>query len=116
MQQQQIDPNTGSRSSSSFAMLRTIADAEVKSITLQRQTTALHEQFEKKFHRNWGSLFRAGNHGQESRFAKQVVEYACLYTSKATNLVNFSPSRYFRPLTTGLPHDKHVESISEMES
>ena len=39
-----------------------------------------------RYHPNWGPLFRTGN--QASRFAKQVTDYACVYTSKAHTASN----------------------------
>lgn len=56
-----------------------------------------------KFHPVWGKLFEAGF--QESRFAKQVKTYACIYTSKASNLGLVSPERWFRTVRDFLPHD-----------
>ena len=60
---------------------------------------ALH----RAYHPRWGPLFRSGN--QASRFAKQVVDYSCLYTSRASNLLATSPSRNFRPPSDFMPHD-----------
>lgn len=56
-----------------------------------------------KFHPVWGKLFEAGF--QESRFAKQVKTYACIYTSKASNLGLISPERWHRSTRDFLPHD-----------
>ncbi|KAJ8613155.1 hypothetical protein CTAYLR_004816 [Chrysophaeum taylorii] len=56
-----------------------------------------------EFHEEWGSIFRAGHIA--SRFAKQVVDYACIYTSRASNLLRTSPYRHFRPHADSLPHD-----------
>ena len=58
-----------------------------------------------KFHPVWGKLFEAGF--QESRFAKQVSTYACIYTSKASNLGLMSPERWFRATRDASPHELH---------
>ena len=36
------------------------------------------------FHAPWGQMFKTGY--QDSRFAKQVSDYACIYTSQARAL------------------------------
>jgi hypothetical protein len=61
------------------------------------------EEYNAAFHPRWGQLFKAGF--QESRIAKQVKEYACLYTSRASNLGLVSPFRPFRPVRDTMPHD-----------
>jgi hypothetical protein len=48
-------------------------------------------------------MFVAGY--QDSRFGYFVKNYACLYTSKATNLGLASASRAFRTSGELLPHD-----------
>lgn len=66
----------------------------------------LAEQWHGAFHPIWGAIFKAGY--QDSRFAFYVENYACLYTSKATNLGLTSKSRSFRTSGEMLPHDKLV--------
>ena len=66
---------------------------------LKEARDALH----RAYHPHWGPLFRSGN--QASRFAKQVVDYSCIYTSRASNLLATSPSRTFRPPSDFMPHD-----------
>ncbi len=94
------------------------AEAELKK--LQRQLADLEEAGERldetiktacldyhfKFHPVWGKLFEAGF--QESRFAKQVSTYACIYTTKASNLGVVSPERWFRTVRDTLPHDVYL--------
>ena len=48
-------------------------------------------------------MFRTGN--QASRFAKQVIDYSCIYTSRASNLLQTSPLRSFRSPADEFPHD-----------
>jgi len=59
------------------------------------------------FHPVWGAMFNAGY--QDSRFAFYVSNYACLYTSRATNLGLASAARSFRTTMEALPHDKILE-------
>ena len=65
---------------------------------------SLTETWHHSFHPVWGAMFNAGY--QDSRFAFYVNNYACLYTSKATNLGLASTSRSFRTSLEILPHDR----------
>jgi len=56
------------------------------------------------FHEQWGMLFRTGY--QSSRFAFYVSNYACLYTSRAGNLLSASKDRSFRTKSESLPHEE----------
>jgi HAD superfamily 5'-nucleotidase-like hydrolase len=82
--------------------------AEIRSMTGKRDSTreALRHSM-KKYHQNfhpvWGQLMKTGH--QNSRFAAQVENYACLYTSKLTNLLNYSPNFSFRSTRDFMPHD-----------
>eukprot|EP01031_Cornospumella_fuschlensis_P036247 gene36247-43971_t len=75
----------------------------------EKLKTHLHnvnEEYNQKFNKYWGQLFKAGN--QDSRFAKQVMDYACLYTSRASNLAFIYPNRRCRPKPDFLPHDQYL--------
>ncbi|NBO37252.1 hypothetical protein EBU99_01580 [bacterium] len=61
------------------------------------------KRYHQNFHPVWGQLMKTGH--QNSRFAAQVENYACLYTSKLTNLVNYSPNFSFRSTRDFMPHD-----------
>jgi len=65
--------------------------------------THAHREYHSAFHPRWGQMFVAGY--QDSRFGYFVKNYACLYTSKATNLGLASTSRAFRTSGELLPHD-----------
>ena len=60
----------------------------------------LHKQF---FNPHWGEMMRAGL--EESRFADQVEKYACIYMTKVSDLILYSPRTYFRPFRRLLPHE-----------
>jgi HAD superfamily 5'-nucleotidase-like hydrolase len=62
------------------------------------------EKLHKRFHPVWGQLFKSGP--QNSRFAEQVENYACLYTSKVTNIQHVSPEFYWRSMPDLMPHDR----------
>jgi len=69
-------------------------------LALRHETGDYHS----KFHPIWGQLFKTGY--QNSRFAEQVENYACLYTSKVANLVHISPEHNFRCMSDVMPHDR----------
>ncbi|CAM9705762.1 unnamed protein product [Pylaiella littoralis] len=75
-------------------------------------------QLHSKFHPDWGQLFKSGY--QDSRFATQVATYACIYTSKASNLARVSTQRSFRPVRDVSAHDLILEAADapngEMEA
>lgn len=87
------------------------ADSELKVIeeddTIIKSTlTGLAEKWHSSFHPVWGAMFNAGY--QDSRFAFFVQNYACLYTSRATNLGLSFTNRSFRTISEMLPHDKMI--------
>jgi 5'-nucleotidase len=59
----------------------------------------------------WGELMRAGN--DESLLASQVERFACLYTSRVSNLGFHTPNRYYRAARSTLPHDPDVSRWAE---
>ena len=71
---------------------------------VKNKLTELAEKWHEAHHPVWGAMFNAGY--QDSRFAFFVGNYACVYTSKATNLGLCSAKRSFRTTAEGLPHDK----------
>jgi hypothetical protein len=75
-----------------------------KAIELKRKIADIMDEYDKNFNQNWGRVFKSGF--QESRFGKQVNSYACLYTSRASNLLSVSPVRLYRPNQEFMPHDQ----------
>lgn len=74
--------------------------------TIKATLTPLASKWHSKFHGQWGAMFQSGY--QDSRFAFYVDNYACLYTSRATNLGLESTNRSFRTSMEMLPHDRLV--------
>ena len=56
-----------------------------------------------RFHPYWGSLLKEAH--ETSSFGDQVEEYACVYTSRVSNLLAYSPLQYFRSPRDLLPHE-----------
>jgi HAD superfamily 5'-nucleotidase-like hydrolase len=73
------------------------------SVAAATKAKVLRAEYEALFNPRWGRIFKAGP--QNSRFAKQVEDYACLYTSRASNFALTSPNRQYRPLDDDMAHD-----------
>jgi HAD superfamily 5'-nucleotidase-like hydrolase len=58
----------------------------------------------KHFNPYWGEVLRAGQ--EESRYAGQIDDYACIYMTKVADLYHYSPKNYFRPRRRLLPHER----------
>jgi 5'-nucleotidase len=87
-----------------------LALLEQEDALLKAKLTEMAEQWHASFHPVWGAMFNAGY--QDSRFAFYVQNYACLYTSRATNLGLVTPARSFRTTLEILPHDRLLASPS----
>ncbi|XP_019416677.1 PREDICTED: 5'-nucleotidase domain-containing protein 4 isoform X1 [Lupinus angustifolius] len=82
--------------------------SELDKLELERERVRLsHQEAQRKlhqrFHEPWGQLMKTGY--QNSRFAHQVERFACLYTSKVSNLALFSPNKYYRPSEDFMQHE-----------
>ncbi len=60
-------------------------------------------RLQRHFNPWWGLIFKMNN--KNSIFGEQVADYACLYTSKVANFVNYSPMHYFRAPRQPMPHE-----------
>jgi hypothetical protein len=58
----------------------------------------------------WGLTFKEGN--ENSRFGEQVEDYACLYTSRVSNLAFYSPMERFRSPRATMPHERATVVLS----
>ena len=56
----------------------------------RRRAPAIERRVDHRFHPYWGSLLKEEN--EESSFGAQVEEYACLYTSRVSNFLLYSPA------------------------
>jgi HAD superfamily 5'-nucleotidase-like hydrolase len=63
----------------------------------------LESELDLAYNSHWGPLFKEGN--ENSRFGEQVEDYACLYTSRVSNFLSYSPLRYFRAPRVKMPHE-----------
>jgi HAD superfamily 5'-nucleotidase-like hydrolase len=84
--------------------LRTgLRDADARIAALQRG-------IEDAYNRYWGLTFKEGK--ENSRFGEQIEDYACLYTSRASNFVFYSPVQYFRSLRQAMPHERFALQLA----
>jgi 5'-nucleotidase len=64
----------------------------------------LEADVEEGFNPFWGLMFKEGK--ENSRFGEQVEQYACLYTSRVSNFLHYSPMQYFRSPRELMPHEQ----------
>jgi 5'-nucleotidase len=76
---------------------RALHDADARIADLERSV-------EEGLNPYWGLTFKEGN--ENSRFGEQVEVYACLYTSRASNFVYYSPMQYYRSPRAMMPHER----------
>ncbi len=79
------------------ALRKALRDANERVEELQRSLEAGLNPY-------WGLTFKEGN--ENSRFAEQIEVYACIYTSRVSNLVFYSPMQYFRSPRAAMPHER----------
>jgi 5'-nucleotidase len=63
----------------------------------------LEREVDRAFNPYWGAIFREGT--ENSRFGEQVEDYACVYTSRVSNFLAYSPLRYFHAPRDHMPHE-----------
>ena len=71
---------------------------------LAQEIVHREEELETSFNPYWGFLFKEG--AENSRFGEQVENYACLYTSRVSNFLFYSPMQYFRSPRELMPHER----------
>jgi HAD superfamily 5'-nucleotidase-like hydrolase len=67
------------------------------------EAAKLEREIARRFHPYWGSLLKEAS--ETSSFGDQVEEYACIYTSRVSNLLAYSPLQYFRSPRDLMPHE-----------
>lgn len=85
--------------------LRTLFDRKRRDLrAVLRRREELAGEIERSYNRYWGSVFKEGDHN--SRFGEQVEDYACIYTSRVSNFLSYSPNQYFRSPRHWMAHEK----------
>lgn len=67
------------------------------------ELTVIERRIDQRFHAFWGPLLKDEN--EQSSFGSQVEEYACLYTSRVSNFLLYSPQQYFRSPRDEMAHE-----------
>ncbi len=70
----------------------------------QAEIDRLEDEVESSYNPYWGLVFKEGQ--ENSRFGEQVEDYACLYTSRVSNFLSYSPMQYFRSPREIMPHEQ----------
>lgn len=95
---------TRARREKKVQLLSEEIDGRAKKVAdLDRQIGTLWREIERSYNRIWGPLFREGN--ETSRFGHQVKDFACLYTSRPSNFLNYAGDHYFRSPMDLMPHE-----------
>lgn len=76
---------------------------KLKKVLSKRQE--LSDAVDAAYNPFWGSVFKEG--AGNSAFGRQVELYACIYTSRVSNLLFYSPAQYFRAPRHWMAHEKH---------
>jgi HAD superfamily 5'-nucleotidase-like hydrolase len=101
------DPELGSEKASFEAKRvlhrRSIDRLRAQLKELDAERGELDDALDQAFHPFWGSVFKAG--AEVSSFGSQVEQYAGIYTSRATNLAQYSPMHYFQSPRHRMPHE-----------
>ncbi len=70
---------------------------------VENETAEIETRIDRRFHPYWGSLLKEG--AEMSSFGDQVEAYACVYTSRVSNFLYYSPLQYFRSPRDLMPHE-----------
>jgi hypothetical protein len=85
--------------------LRIILDRKRRDLrAVVQRRDELHQEVDRAYNPYWGSVFKEG--GSPSRFGEQVEDYACIYTSRVSNFLSYSPQQYFRAPRHWMAHEK----------
>jgi len=88
----------------SARVLRKEVDQAKRDLRAIDQKIEEHQlRLEKNFNPHWGRLLKEKN--ELSRFGAQVAQYADIYTSRVTNLLQYSPVHKFRAPRETMSHD-----------
>lgn len=75
------------------------------------ESLRLTEQIDRHFNPRWGQLLNERH--KHSLFGNQMKSYACLYTSRVSNLAAYSPRHSFKPPRDLLPHERMLRFVHQ---
>ncbi|MBU1699984.1 MAG: HAD-IG family 5'-nucleotidase [Candidatus Eisenbacteria bacterium] len=73
-------------------------------LSLEEQIEGLESDLHMAFNPHWGPIFKAGR--ENSHFGAQVHSFACIYTSRVSNFLNYPVNKYFEAPHEYLPHEQ----------
>lgn len=82
---------------------RAIDRIRIRLRTVEHEYDEIEARVDAAFHPFWGSLLKSGP--EASSFGDQVETYACLYTTRVSNFLRYSPMHYFRSPRDRMPHE-----------
>jgi hypothetical protein len=97
------DPSAGPLEAERTRMKRELDVLRIALRDANAQIADLQQTVEHGYNRYWGLTFKEGS--ENSRIGEQIEDYACVYTSRASNFVFYSPMQYFRVLRRAMPHE-----------
>jgi 5'-nucleotidase len=74
-----------------------IADSLGRRSVMQRRLAGAFNPY-------WGSLFKEGR--AASRFGAQVMDFACIYSSRVSNFLNYPVDKFFAKPAERMPHER----------
>lgn len=97
------DPSRVELEAERQVLRRSLDKLKARLDAIEDQYAELEGRLEQAFHPFWGSIFRSGP--ELSGFGDQVEEFACLYTSRASNLGHYSGAHFFQSSRERMPHE-----------
>lgn len=94
---------TAEREADRMRFKRAVERIRGKLRQIDAEITSMERRIDLRFHPYWGSLLKEG--AEQSSFGKQVDEYACLYTSRVSNFLAYSPQQTFRSPRDVMSHE-----------
>jgi HAD superfamily 5'-nucleotidase-like hydrolase len=70
---------------------------------IRRMTGDLGDTINESYNSHWGPIFREGS--ETSRFGHQVKDFACIYMTRVSNLLNYDMNHYYRSAAELMPHE-----------
>jgi 5'-nucleotidase len=82
-------------------------DTREHHLNLLRRATRLGDRIARRFNPYWGSFFKQGS--SKTLFAQQLEAFACIYTSRVSNLGLYGTNHYFRVIDDPMMHETSNE-------
>jgi HAD superfamily 5'-nucleotidase-like hydrolase len=82
-------------------------DTREHHLNLLRRATRLGDRIARRFNPYWGSFFKQGS--SKTLFAQQLEAFACIYTSRVSNLGLYGTNHYFRVIEDPMMHETDAE-------